>query len=211
MMRKDLKQYAAISRGAPKGRMEDARDESLDVAVVQPANLGPLGIVGELTVTTVAKFKLETYQLQLGDVLVSLLDPPDAPLRVGLVTSDSLGKSLSVIGRYGARALVAGANVAVVRLRTQQLNPYYLALYLRSQDAALQLRVARGGSAQSYLNIVALGKVKIPVPPLEEQWRAADLHDSYERYALETQRLLSAERQLMEARFDQWVGATAHG
>ena len=206
----NLKQLTAISRGAPKGRLTDSRDEGLEVAVMQPNNLGPLGISGELTVATVANLKLEIYQLHADDVLVSLLDPADVPPRVGLVTSEMLERGSMKAFPGGARPLVAGANVAVLRPRTQQLDPRYLMLYLRSQGAMSQLRAARGGSAQSYLNTAALGEVRLPLPPMDEQRRAADLHDSYERYAFETQRLLSAERQLMEAWFDQWVGA-AHG
>lgn len=201
MATKTLKGLTGISRGAPKGRLEDARDETADVLVVQPVNLSPRGVTGELTKATAAHYKLETYQLHEGDVLVSLLDAPDTPLRVGLVTSEVLR----------GEALVAGANVAVLRLRPHtQVDPRYLALYLRSQGAARLLRTARGGSAQSYLNVAALGEVGVPVPPLGEQRRAAELHDSYERYALETQRLLAAERNLLEARFDQWV-RSAHG
>ena len=206
----NLKQLTAISRGAPKGRLTDVREESLEVAVMQPNNLSPLGISGELTVANVAESKLRLYQLRADDVLVSLLDPPDAPPRVSMVTSEMLERGSMKAFFSGIRPLVAGANVAVLRLKTQQLDPRYLILYLRSQSAMSQLRAARGGSAQSYLNTAALGEMRLPLPPLDEQRRAADLHDSYERYAFETQRLLSAERQLMEARFDQWVGA-AHG
>lgn len=203
----DLNEIARITRGAPKGRLEDSRDESVEVAVVQPVNLGPLGLEGELSVATVARYKMETYRLKGGEVLISLLDPPDALLRVGLVTSDTPFAAAGWLFS-GPRDLVAGANVAIIRLHTDQLDVQFLALYLRSQAAARQLRAVRAGSVQSYLNIAALGRVRIPIPPLEEQRRAAHLHESYERYAQETNRLLHAERQLMQASFDRWFRTT---
>lgn len=211
MKMETLKQLAVISRGPPKGRLADSRDEGLEAAVMQPNNLGSVGVTGELTVATVAKYKLETYQLRADDVLVSLLDPPDVRPRVGLVTTEMLetGSVDALFG--GSRPLVAGANVAVLRVKTQRLDPRYLMLYLRSQDATSQLRAARGGSAQAYLSTAALGEIRLPLAPLDEQRRAAELHDNYERYALETQQLLSAERRLVEARFDQWVRNLAHG
>ena len=101
------------------------------------------------------------------------------------------------------RTLVAGANVAIVRLRSDALERDYLALYLRSSAAARQLYSARAGTAQSYLNNVALGDIDIPTPSREQQRQMAELHLSYERYALETQRLLGAERRLLQAQFEQ--------
>lgn len=208
-MRRDLREVARITRGVPKGRLADSRDESVDVAVVQPANLGLLGLEGEFSVATVAKYKMDLYRLRGGEVLISLLDPPGAPLRVGLVPSTPpIVPAAGGVG--GPLDLVAGANVAILRLQTDHLDAQFLALYLRSQAAALQLRAARAGSIQSYLNTAALERVQIPLPPLEEQRRIAHLHESYERYAQETQRLLHAERQLIQAGFDQWL-RTTHG
>jgi|GEM_PF-2549495 len=190
-----LGQEAEITRGAPKSRMEESGDAFEEVGLVQAANLSLLGIEGGLTFARVAHHKLRQYRLLRGDILISLLDVSNASLRVGLVQEADM-----------ERTLVAGANVAIVRLRSDALERDYLALYLRSNAAARQLYSARAGTAQSYLNIVALGDIDIPMPSREQQHQMAELHLSYERYALETQRLLGAERQLLQAQFEQQFG-----
>jgi len=175
--------------------MEESGDAFEEVGLVQAANLSLLGIEGGLTFARVAHHKLRQYRLLRGDILISLLDVSNASLRVGLVQEADM-----------ERTLVAGANVAIVRLRSDALERDYLALYLRSNAAARQLYSARAGTAQSYLNIVALGDIDIPMPSREQQHQMAELHLSYERYALETQRLLGAERQLLQAQFEQQFG-----
>jgi len=195
--KKQLKVVANISRGTTGARLSDPRDATEEVRVVQPVNLGSSGFEGQLARTTVARYRLDKYHLNRGDILVSLLDAPETPLRVSVLRETRLEGSL----------LVAGANVAIVRLTSERdFDHHYLACYLRSQAAARQLRSARAGTLQSYLNVVALGELLIPLLPIGEQKRVAELDLAYADYARETQQLLVAERHLLHAHFEQQFG-----
>lgn len=143
-------------------------DAPLCYGVVQPGDHDPTGVpllrVCDIEASTIraADLKRITPQLDMtyrrsrvraGDVLVSVV---------------------GTIGRvFVVGASESGFNIAraIARIRTDKCEPDYLALYLRSPQVQRELTGESFETARKTLNLEALGKIEIPVPPRATQAR----------------------------------------
>ena len=87
-------------------------------------------------------------------------------------------------GKVGLSAVVqdelSGANAIdiVISKPHNSIHPDYLCSFLNSPIAREYMNLEKVGSVQSHLNVDAMKKLPIPLPPLEEQRRIADHLDA---------------------------------
>lgn len=99
----------------------------------------------------------EKYKLESGDIVVA---------RTGATT----GKSYLI--KDPPDAIFASY---LIRIRTKKpLSPEYIWMFMRSPEYWKQIMVVKKGSAQPGANAKILGKLKLPLPPINEQIRMAE-------------------------------------
>ncbi len=93
---------------------------------------------------------------------------------------------LSITADLGRAAVIptslgpAHVNQHLGLLRTENINPIYLAEFLVSDSALLQFRLLDTGQTRSGLNFADLKRLKVPCPPQELQKKFAVLHSRIE-------------------------------
>ena len=93
---------------------------------------------------------------------------------------------LSIQGTVGRVALATprlrdaniSRTVARIALDTDRYNSSFLRYWLRGDEGQRKLSDALVGTTRSSLNISALRRISVPVPPLEEQRRIAEVLDT---------------------------------
>lgn len=101
---------------------------------------------------------LERSQIQPGDVLVSI--------------AGTIGRAAVVPA--SAPALNCNQAVAIVRTKSDVFRPF-LRHWLESASAQAQMRGATVTGTISNLSLTQLGKLRLPLPPLPEQRRIAEV------------------------------------
>ncbi len=82
----------------------------------------------------------------------------------------------------------AGSNcidLIFARPRPELLNSHYLCVFINSEHGKKQALNMQGGLAQQHLNVGAFQKIKVPLPPLPEQRKIADILTTWDE-AIET-------------------------
>lgn len=127
--------------------------------------------------------------LRTGDTVVALAGDG---VRSRLVTSDNEG---AVLGR----------ECAVVRPTSPELTPEWT--YIWTQSSLFRDQVSRhsAGTTLPRLNFRALQSFKIPVPPLEDQHRAADMLQELDDAIVTVDAVSSQLEELRELRLDLFV------
>ena len=130
--------------------------------------------------------KLSRSIVKSGDVLVAVV-----------------GATLGIVGYVPENIQEANINQNVVRIRVKdkEVNPKYLAVILSSKIG--QKLILRNSTiqTQAYINNSQLGKIKIPLPPLEIQNKIVQLMDN--AYSLKKSK--EAEAQQLLDSIDNYV------
>lgn len=122
---------------------------------------------------------------------------------------------IALVGYPGATAIVpaelAGANLArqvgLVALRNKDLAPFVYQ-FLTSPGGQRAILRPLVGSAQQVINIDALKKVPVPLPPLGEQRRIAEILGAWDEAIEKVQALIQAKQKLKRALMHQLLTPT---
>ena len=140
------------------------------------------GIVKELSSFISPDAATKATPIQSGDVIFAASGE----------TATEIGKAIAFVGRYPA---VTGGDTVIFRDHGQE--PAYLAHMLNSADAARQK--ARLGKGQSvvHIHVPELFQVEVPLPPLHEQRKIAEILATWDTAIEKTEALIAAkEKQL---------------
>lgn len=104
--------------------------------------------------------KMDRYLLQNGDLIIS-----------------SRGTRIKIaVAEIGKRKVVANGNLIVVRLDLKKINPYYLAMYLSSNEGNSILKSIQTGAVIISINPSKLSNIMISSVDLEKQNKYASLY-----------------------------------
>lgn len=103
-------------------------------------------------------------------------------------------------GHIGTAAVVpaeaAGSNchaVIICRFKSELVDPDFASQYLNSQIGQARLRGLHVGSSLPHINTSELGRFKLPLPPLDEQRRLAQLWITWDTAIQKTEQLIAAK------------------
>jgi len=137
-------------KGYPVTRIETISEEKID-----PTKLG--------YVTGLSEKDIEEYRLIEGDILFSHIN-----------SLDHIGKTAIYEGE--PELLLHGMNLLLLRPNKNIVHPRFLLYLLRlSRARKIFSTMAKKAVNQASINQTELGNLKIPLPPLEEQKRIADI------------------------------------
>ena len=136
------------------------------------------GIVNELASSVSPDAATKATPIQSGDIIFAASGE----------TAAEIGKAIAFVGRYSA---VAGGDTVIFRNHGQE--PAYLAHMLNSADAARQK--ARLGKGQSvvHIHVPELFQVEVPLPPLHEQRKIAEILATWDTAIEKTEALIAAK------------------
>lgn len=92
-------------------------------------------------------------------------------------------------------------HIAILRPNKEIIIPKYLFYVLKSYELFKQAEILATGAAQKTITLSALGKMTVPVPPLEEQERIVAILDRFDALCNDLASGLPAE---IEARKKQY-------
>ncbi|WP_025793969.1 restriction endonuclease subunit S [Vibrio parahaemolyticus] len=124
--------------------------------------------------------------------------------RSRIATNDILISLVGTVGRIGlVPEELNGANIHrnLGRIRTK--NYEFLVHYLNSDIAKNKIGLSSSGSSQSALNLSVLKALKVPVPPLPEQRKIAQILSTWDRGIATTEKLIDASKQQKKALMQQ--------
>ena len=128
--------------------------------------------------------ELKRFAVHSGDLIVSC--------------SGTIGKTF-VIPECAPQGVI---NQALLKLTPcNELNVYYLQFFFENTISKILNGVARGGAIKNVPAVKELKKIKIPLPPLEEQQRIVDILDRFDTLCNDLTAGLPAE---IEARQKQY-------
>ena len=183
-----LSEVASLVRGVTTTRFKAAPQDlkpTVEVGLYQIADLHSLESKNPKDVLRVEKSEIKRYLLHTGDVLVSLVG---APLKASVVTSD--------------RTEIAGANVGIVQPFTHLINPYFLAIVLRSESVTRQVEQRLTGTTVPHFALDALKQINIPFLRLEQQASIVSAVKTQQEFERNLQECLDRERALSSARLE---------
>ena len=103
-------------------------------------------------------------------------------------------------GHIGTAAVVpesaAGSNchaLIINRFQRDKVDPYFVCQYINSEIGQARLRGLQVGSSMLHINTGELGRFKLPLPPLAEQRRLAEIFRSWETAIEITEKLIAAK------------------
>ena len=105
--------------------------------------------------------RYERYRIQPGNLILAKNGPP---FKMAVV-NDNIGNGT-----------IANGNLYVISLKQEMANPYYIQAYLESAKGSAQLNQNAIGTALRAISLNGLKSILIPLPPLEEQNRIANLY-----------------------------------
>lgn len=114
----------------------------------------------------------------------------------------------TVVGSYGIPVYINSdkkfafqRHIAILRPNKEIIIPKYLFYVLKSYELFKQAEILATGAAQKTITLSALGKMTVPVPPLEEQERIVAILDRFDALCNDLASGLPAE---IEARKKQY-------
>lgn len=87
---------------------------------------------------------------------------------------------------------------------THKLNPKYVAYFFQTEQFQKQKRLFITGTKVRRVNVSALEKILIPVPPLEEQQRIVDILDRFDTLVNDIKIGLSAEIEACQRQYEYY-------
>jgi len=137
-------------KGIAITRIETISEERIDVEKV--------GYIEEISEKEIAE-----YRLRHGDILFSHIN-----------SLEHIGKTAIYNG--DPPLLLHGMNLLLLRPQKTIVNPYYLLYLLKHPRAkAIFKRMSKKAVNQASINQTELGKLRIPLPPLSEQKKIAEI------------------------------------
>jgi restriction endonuclease S subunit len=176
-----LGELVQISQGITLSRYRN--DEGAQERIVNARNLDQLYIEGDLSIEQLRVSNLAQYQLKTDDVVIAIRG---TPIKAAVVTPEVEGS-------------LAGQNLAMLRPKSKDINPLYLAVVLCSKWLERSLATLYGqSSATQLISIAQLRKLQIPIPDLATQNKIAELFLSAERARKITLEALETRQRLTE-------------
>jgi len=143
------------------------RIETIANGCINPDNVG--------YVENVTPIEIEKYRLIPGDILFSHIN-----------SLEHIGKTAIYEGK--PKLLLHGMNLLLIRANPTKIYPYYLLMILRFYRAKSLFRnIAKKAVNQASINQTELKKLEIPLPPLSEQKKIAEILRTIDE-AIETKR-----------------------
>lgn len=121
-----------------------------------------------------AKQYAERFFATSGDIVISKLSP----------------FKIAVVPETDKKILLSG-NLYAMQLQAK-INPYYIMLFLKSEEGALQLNAMSSGGSARMITPNNLAEVKIPMIPIEEQNKIAENYLAIVKELEKVQQKLSA-------------------
>ncbi len=148
--------------------------------------------------------------LDISDVLFINNETDAALKRSRILPNDVL---ISIAGTIGRSAVVSenapsmNCNQAIAIIRLQEsANPYYFRYWLNSQEAVNQISDSKVTATISNLSLGCINKLKISLPPLEEQKRIAAILDKADRVRRKRQEAIQLTEELGRSIFLDMFG-----
>lgn len=123
--------------------------------------------------------------------------------RSRIINNDILISLVGTIGRIAKYRSDAVANIHRNIGRIRSVSHEYLYHFLTSSYAQNEIGGSSSGSSQSALNLSTLRSMKIPVPPLPEQKKIAQILSAWDKAITTTEQLLDNSQQQKKALMQQ--------
>jgi restriction endonuclease S subunit len=111
------------------------------------------------------------------------------------------GEHYNAVILEGAEPVIVTGQLYVLKTKTTQMTPQFLAWYLNQTTAQRYFLSHRSGSAIPMLNKQSLQQLKIPVPTLETQHKIVTVHDLWVRERKVTEQLLDNRETMLNGIF----------
>ena len=136
----------------------------------------------------------EKYLMQNGDILMTHINSPK-----------HLGKCAMYEGK--PEKLIHGMNLLCLRANQELSVPKYLKYYFNSMHFKIQLpKIANQSVNQASFSAGNLKKIKIPLPPLDQQKQIANILDTADAYRHKTKILIDKYDELTQSLFLDMFG-----
>jgi len=153
---------------------------------------------------------IQNNRIETDDVLFIDKETDDVLSRSKIQPMDVL---LSIAGTIGRSAVVPknapamNCNQALAIIRTQdKLCPYYFAYWLNSEDAIRQISGSKVTGTIANLSLSCIKSLEIPLPPIEEQRRIAEILDQADGLRRKRQEAIRLTEELLRATFLDMFG-----
>ncbi|MBD2293401.1 restriction endonuclease subunit S [Anabaena sphaerica FACHB-251] len=156
--------------------------------IINSRNLEQIYIGGELSIAQLDSSNLSRYRLHTDDVVITIRG---TPLKASLVTDEVKGS-------------LPHQNLAVLRVKAENLNPVFLAVLMRSKWLETQISTLYSQSiGTQLLKISQLRELEIPLPSLDRQNQLAQLFLAAEHYTQITLEILVQRNHLTQLALSQ--------
>jgi len=172
----------SISRGAHcSAEQLDAMDskEPTNMQFLKTSDIQDGLIAGPLQYLSYIESNFEKYCIRDRNFIIAKIGAPNYKVAVASVED--------------GHKLLANANLYVIELDEQKVDPYYLKAYLESAEGQARFKNVAAGTVVLSIGVKDLKAMMIPMPPLEEQKRIAT------RYKEAMDEVLQLKVQLQEA------------
>jgi len=164
------------------------------LSVISTANIGDLFPTGPFKEAVVSTTSAERYRLEASDIVVP---QSRRPLEASIVGDEHAG-------------FLVGPNVAAIRLKAAEFDPFALAAILTSAPYRPIVEQLSAGSAAKNISLTHLAGV--PIPPMEPalQQRIRDFVLLGHQLSYEVGAWQQAIEKLVDQAIEQQVKATSH-
>ena len=138
--------------------------------------------------------RLKCTEVVPGDVLVSRLPDP-------------IGRSCIVPTDLGT--MITGVDCTIIRF-TDKINPVFFITYTLTDQYKSQIIEFEAGSTRKRISRKNLGKILVPVPPIELQNQFADFVKQVDKSKLLFQQMVSKYDELVKSRFNELIHLNPH-
>ncbi|WP_374032886.1 restriction endonuclease subunit S [Bdellovibrio bacteriovorus] len=169
------------------------QDPNGDIRLIQLADIGDGDFINKsLRFLTTAKAKeLKCTLLEEGDILIARMPDP-------------LGRACIFPGLN--QKCVTVVDVCIVRVNPKKIHNRYLMHALNSNDVRREIERLATGTTRQRISRGNLKTVEIPLPPLEEQKRIADILDKAEALRAKRREAISLINSLTQSIFLEMFG-----
>lgn len=169
--------YQMSSREQEELKDENGNYEILTISDIDNGKISP-----ELTRISSEEKRYDRYLLKNNDLIIS---------------SKGTRIKIAVVDEIFDRKIIANGNLIVLRLDTNKINPYYLEMYLNSEDGQTILHQIQTGSVIISINPSRLIDITISTLTIEEQNKIA------EKYKIKKVQLEMAKEHLKKLEEEQ--------
>lgn len=128
-------------------------------------------------------------------------DREPTPAIAGDILLPTRGEHYKAVILQGSEPVIVTGQLFVLRPKSKQLMPKFLAWYLNQKTAQHYFLSHRTGTGIPMLNKQPLGLLKIPMPPLETQQKIVAIHDLWVQEREVTEQLLDNRETMLNGIF----------